>query len=446
MSLDKNTEIKIEPMSDRTININVPVLARVEGEGALDIRVEDRRITDLKLRIFEPPRLFEKFLEGRHYSEVPDIVTRICGICPVAYQMSAVYAFETLFGTQITPWIDAMRRAYYCGEWIESHALHIHLLALPDFLGYSSVPEMAKQFPHEVRRGLRLQGLGNELIKLFGARSVNPVGVKVGGFHRAPDEAAVATLVEQLRSALPDAKALLEWVATLNFPDRSQEFVSVTLQHPVEYPVNMLGTTLLTSAGHNLEISSFEEYFKESQVPHSTALHSHLDGSPYLVGPLARLNLNYEQLHHEVKASLSNTKIRFPSDNPYHNIVARAAEIYFALLEAVRLLEDYASPATAAVEVTPKAGSAYGCTEAPRGTLWHRYEVNGDGIITLAKLVPPTSQNQARIEEDLRLSLEALGLDNDEATLRQHAEQVIRNYDPCISCATHFIDLTVTRD
>ena len=446
MSLDKNTEIKIEPMSDRTININVPVLARVEGEGALDIRIEDRRITDLKLRIFEPPRLFEKFLEGRHYSEVPDIVTRICGICPVAYQMSAVYAFETLFGTQITPWIDAMRRAYYCGEWIESHALHIHLLALPDFLGYSSAPEMAKQFPHEVRRGLKLQGLGNELIKLFGARSVNPVGVKVGGFHRAPDEAAVATLVERLRSALPDAKALLEWVATLNFPDRSQDFVSVTLQHPVEYPVNMLDTTLLTSAGHNLEISSFEEYFKESQVPHSTALHSHLDGSPYLVGPLARLNLNYEQLHHEVKASLSNTKIRFPSDNPYHNIVARAAEIYFGLLEAVRLLEDYASPATAAVEVTPKAGSAYGCTEAPRGTLWHRYEVNGDGIITLAKLVPPTSQNQARIEEDLRLSLEALGLDNDEATLRQHAEQVIRNYDPCISCATHFIDLTVTRD
>jgi len=433
-------------MSDKTININVPVLARVEGEGALDIRIEDGSIVDLKLRIFEPPRLFEKFLEGRHYTEVPDIVTRICGICPVAYQMSAVYAFEQLFGTQITPWIDAMRRVYYCGEWIESHALHIHLLALPDFLGFTNAPAMAQQFPDEVRRGLKLQGLGNELIKLFGARSINPIGIKIGGFHKAPDKATVAALVERLRSALPDAKALLEWVATLNFPDRTQEFVSVSLQHPIEYPINMLDTTLVTSAGHNLKIDIFEDYFKESQVAHSTALHSHLEEKPYLVGPLARLNLNYGQLHDEVKETLSNTKINFPSNNPYHNIAARAAEIYYCLLEALRLLEDYQRPETAAVEVTPKAGTAYGCTEAPRGTLWHRYQIDDNGIITFSKLVPPTSQNQARIEEDLRLSLKALGLDNDEATLRQHAEQVVRNYDPCISCATHFLDLTVTRD
>jgi len=433
-------------MSDKTININVPVLARVEGEGALDIRIENGNITDLKLRIFEPPRLFEKFLEGRHYTEVPDIVTRICGICPVAYQMSAVYAFEKLFNTEITPWIDAMRRVYYCGEWIESHTLHIHLLALPDFLGFTNAPAMAKQFPAEVRRGLKLQGLGNEIIKLFGARSVNPIGVKVGGFHKAPEAETVEALVDKLRAALPDAKALLEWLATLDFPERSQEFVSVSLQHPFEYPINMLDTTLVSDAGHKLEINAYEDYFKEHQVPHSTALHSHLEGNPYLVGPLARLNLNFDQLPTEVKGILNNTNISFPSNNPYHNIVARAAEIYFGLLESVHLLEDYQRPASAAVEVTPKAGTAYGCTEAPRGTLWHRYEINDDGIITFAKLVPPTSQNQARIEEDLRLSLEALGLDNDETTLRQHAEQVIRNYDPCISCATHFLDLTVTRE
>ncbi len=433
-------------MSDRTININVPVLARVEGEGALDLRIENGSITDLKLRIFEPPRLFEKFLEGRHYSEVPDIVTRICGICPVAYQMSAVYAMEQLFGTQITPWIDAMRRVYYCGEWIESHALHIHLLAAPDFLGFENAPAMAKQFPDEVRRGLRLQGLGNELIKLFGARSVNPIGVKIGGFHKAPEEETVAALLERLRAALPDAKALIEWLATLDFPQRTQAFVSVSLQHPVEYPINMRDTSLATSAGHHIAINAFEDYFKESQVPHSTALHCHLDGKPYLVGPLARLNLNYDQLHDEVKTVLANTGIAFPSDNPYHNIIARAAEIYYALLEAVRLLENYQRPTAAAVEVTPKAGTAYGCTEAPRGTLWHRYEIDDEGIITAARLVPPTSQNQARIEADLHLSLEALGLDNDETTLRQHAEQVIRNYDPCISCATHFLDLTVTRN
>ncbi len=433
-------------MSDRTININVPVLARVEGEGALDLRIENGSITDLRLRIFEPPRLFEKFLEGRHYSEVPDIVTRICGICPVAYQMSAVYALEQLFNTEVTPWINAMRRVYYCGEWIESHALHIHLLAAPDFLGFENAPAMAKQFPAEVRRGLRLQGLGNQLIKLFGARSVNPIGVKVGGFHKAPDEATVAALVERLRTALPDAKALIEWLATLDFPQREQAFISVSLRHPLEYPINMHDTTLCSSTGHNIAINVFEYYFKESQVPHSTALHCHLEGKPYLVGPLARLNLNHEQLHDEVKQALADTGFTFPSHNPYHNIIARAAEIYYALLEAVRLLEDYQQPTAAAVEVTPKAGTAYGCTEAPRGTLWHRYEIDDHGIISAARLVPPTSQNQARIEADLHSSLQVLGLDNDETTLRQHAEQVIRNYDPCISCATHFLDLTVTRN
>ncbi len=432
-------------MSEKTININVPVLARVEGEGALDIRIENGRITQLKLRIFEPPRLFEKFLEGRHYNEVPDIVTRICGICPVAYQMSAVYAFEALFNTQITPWIDMMRRVYYCGEWIESHALHIHLLAAPDFFGFESAPAMAKQFPDEVRRGLQLQGLGNEIIKLFGARSVNPIGVKIGGFHKAPEAETVAVLLHKLRAALPDAKALLEWVTTFDFPERSQDFVSVSLQHPFEYPINMRGTAIRSSAGHKIAINEFEAHFKESQVPHSTALHCHLDGEPYLAGPLARLNLNYNLLHDEVKETLGNIDIAFPSSNPYHNIVARAAEVYYGLLEAVRLLEDYRRPASPAVEVTPIAGTAYGCTEAPRGLLWHRYEIDDSGIITAARLVPPTSQNQARIEADLRLSLEALGLDNDEATLRQHAEQVIRNYDPCISCATHFLDLRVSR-
>jgi len=433
-------------MSDRTIDINVPVLARVEGEGALDIRIEDNSITELKLRIFEPPRLFEKFLEGRHYTEVPDIVTRICGICPVAYQMSAVYAFEKLFGAQISPWIDAMRRVYYCGEWIESHALHIHLLAAPDFLGFENTPAMARQFPDEVRRGLRLQGLGNELIKLFGARSVNPIGVKLGGFHRAPDETTVATLVERLRASLPDARALIEWVATFNFPEHTQSFTSVSLKQAVEYPINMPGTAIHSDAGHDIAIEQFEDYFTEFQVPHSTALHCHLEGEPYLVGPLARINLNYDLLHDEVRDALESTAIAFPSDNPYHNIVARAAEIYYALLEAIRLLEDYQQPASASVEITAVAGTACGCTEAPRGLLWHRYEIDDSGIITAARLVPPTSQNQARIEADLHASLNALGLDNDETRLRQHAEQVIRNYDPCISCATHFLDLTVTRD
>ncbi|MGD9708392.1 MAG: nickel-dependent hydrogenase large subunit, partial [Halothiobacillaceae bacterium] len=182
-------------MTERTVSIHVPALTRVEGEGALRLRIEQGRIETLALNIFEPPRYFEKFLEGRRYTEVLDIVARICGICPVAYQMSAASALEDAFGLDPGPWVQAMRRVFYCGEWIQSHALHIHLLAAPDFLGYGSAVAMAADHPEVVRRGLSLQGLGNDLIRLFGGRSVHPVGACVGGFHHAPSVAEVESML-----------------------------------------------------------------------------------------------------------------------------------------------------------------------------------------------------------------------------------------------------------
>ncbi len=421
----------------------MPVLARVEGEGALDISIKQNKIERLELRIFEPPRLFEKLLEGRLYTEVPDIVSRICGICPVAYQMSAVHAFETLFGIDPGSWVRDMRRVFYCGEWLESHSLHIHLLAAPDFLGYDSAPAMAKEYSQELRRGLKLQALGNDLIRLFGARSVNPVGAKVGGFTRAPASEEINALLDKLHAALPDAEALIHWTAALKFPKLAQDFSSVSVSHPHEYPMNE--GDLISTQGLHIPINQFEHHFEEKQVIYSTALHCTLSGQPYLVGPLARMNLNYGKLHPEVKQSIEETKIQFPSQNVYHSIVARAAEIYYALIEAIRLLENYQVPKSPFVDVVPKKGIAYGCTEAPRGSLWHQYEINKKGVVQAARIVPPTSQNQARIEDDLRFTLEQYGLDATEEKLRFQAEQVVRNYDPCISCATHFLNLTVTR-
>ncbi len=428
---------------NREINIHVPVLARVEGEGALDIAIRDGRIADLKLRIYEPPRLFEKFLEGRDYNEVPDMVARICGICPVAYQMSAVHALEGIFGAQPGPWVRAMRRVLYCGEWMESHSLHIHLLAAPDFLGYDNAIAMARDYPDEVRRGLRLQGLGNAIIRLFGGRSVHPVGVRVGGFYRAPDQQDVHALLEKLRGALPDAEALVAWTASLDFPQDTQPCINVALRHTDEYPMNE--GRIVSSAGLDILVAEYEHHFRELQVPHSTALHSLLHDQPYLVGPLARLNLNLDKLPEQVTRALQATGIAFPSRNMFHSIVARAIEVYYALNEAVRLLEGYEYPSTPYVPIVPRAGVGYGCTEAPRGILWHRYETDEQGLITSARIVPPTSQNQARIEADLRQSLDAFGLANSDEDLRQRAETVIRNYDPCISCATHFLKLAVSR-
>jgi len=427
----------------RDISLNVPVLARVEGEAALSLVVRAGRIEELQLRIFEPPRLFEKFLEGRDYTEVPDMVARICGICPVAYQMSAVQAIESIFGVEPTPWVRDMRRAFYCGEWLQSHGLHIHLLALPDFLGFKSAVEMAAKYPAEVRRGLRLQGLGNDIIRLFGARSVHPVGARVGGFHRAPAPAEVEALLANLRAALPEAEALVRWLASLKLPHVEQDFVCIALRHPQDYP--LYEGRLASDRGLEAPVADFEKRFTEHQAPHSTALHCLHDGKPYLVGPLARLNLNAERLPSATKLLLKQTGLRLPSRNLYRSVVARALEMHCAIVEAVRLLENYTVPESPYVEVRPRAGVGCGATEAPRGLLWHRYELDDHGKVKAARIVPPTSQNQARIEEDLRATLEAQGLDRPEEKLRWTSETVIRNYDPCISCATHFLDLRVVR-
>jgi len=427
----------------RAVRINVPILARVEGEGALEVAIEGGRITELRLRIFEPPRLFEQLLVGRSYAEVPDIVARICGICPVAYQMSAVHALEAAFGVETNDWIRAMRRALYCGEWIQSHALHLHLLALPDFLGYDDAIAMARTHPAELKRGLRLQAAGNALIGLFGGRSVHPVGVKVGGFHRAPRAEDVRTMVATLRALVPEAAALVGWLASLALPEVREPFVSVSVRHPAEYP--MSEGRIVSSAALDIAAGDYERHFVESQVPHSTALHSLLGERPYLVGPLARLNLARDRLPAEVRQVLAATGIALPSENMFHSAVARAAEIHFALVEAIRLLERYAVPRAPDVPVAPRAAVGCAATEAPRGLLWHRYETDAAGRILHARIVPPTSQNQARIEADLRASLESHGLDRPDDELRRFGEMIIRNYDPCISCATHFLRLAVQR-
>ena len=427
----------------REVRIRVPLLTRVEGEGALDIAIRDGRIETLHLRIYEPPRLFEKFLEGRDCHEVPDMVARICGICPVAYQMSAVQALERVFGVDPGAHIRAWRRLFYCGEWLQSHSLHIHLLAAPDFLGFDSVTAMAKQYPDEVRRGLRLQALGNDIIRLLGGRSVHPVGACVGGFHRLPQADDTRDLLQRLQAARDDALDLLAWTAQLPLPDNEQDFVSVALRHPDEYPMN--GGRLVSSAGLDIAIEDYRQHFSEFQVPWSTALHAGLHGQPYLVGPLARLNLNLDRLPRAVRRALDATGIGFPSRNLFHSIVARAAEMLLALDEAIRILSQPPPDAPAAAVVTPRAGTGFGCTEAPRGVLWHRYEVDAAGRILKADIVPPTSQNQARIEQDLHQSLAAFGLQRNETELRHFAETVIRNYDPCISCATHFLRLNVDR-
>ena len=438
-----NTSNKNASPENRDIDINVPVMVRVEGEGALEFTARDGEIENLHLKIFEPPRLFEKFLENQHYLEVPNIAARVCGICPIAYQMTSILAMESVFGVKTTPWIDAMRRVIYCGEWLQSHSLHIHLLATPDFLGYDNAIAMAEDHPETVRRGMRLQGLGNDLLSLLGGRSVHPIGLKVGGFYRAPKASDVEVMVDKLKAALPDAEALVEWTAQLDLPDDTQDFVNVAIQSDKEYGINY--GNIISTTGLKIPFSEYRAHFKEHQVPHSTAFYSLLDGQSYFLGPLARVNLNYAQLPEKIRQHVVDCGMNFPSKNMFDNVRARAIECYFCIVEALDILQSYKKPSQPFVEVTPKAGHGLHCTEAPRGMIFHHFELDSTGQVKQATLIPPTSQNQARIEENLKYSVKQYGLHHSDDELRMLCEKIIRNYDPCISCSTHFLKLKVNR-
>lgn len=432
---------KEEARNTRTIAVDL--VARVEGEGALRVTVKDGTVQDVELRIFEPPRFFEAFLQGRHYSEVPDIVARICGICPVAYQMSAVHALEQIFGLRAEGSLRDLRRLIYCGEWIESHALHVYMLQAPDFLGYDSGIAMAKDHPAVVTRGLRLKKAGNAIMTLLGGRSVHPVSVKVGGFSRVPRRSELEGLKDELLWARDAAIETVRWVAEFDYPDFMSDYTYVALRHPDEYPFNE--GQVAVSSGLQISANEFEQHFTEHQVAYSNALHCTLDKSSYLVGPLARLNLNQEHLMPLAKQVLADRELSLPLRNPFHGIIARSVEILYALEESLRLIERYEPPPVSALPVVVRAGVGMACTEAPRGILYHRYQVDGAGMIREAKIVPPTSQNQSRIEQDLRLFMpRLLHLPDQEVALA--CERVIRCYDPCISCATHFLNLEITRE
>ncbi len=424
----------------RTISVNM--MARVEGEGALRVIVENGRVQDVQLRIFEPPRFFEAFLCGRSYAEVPDIVARICGICPVAYQMSAVHALEQIFDVRVEGALRDLRRLLYCGEWIESHTLHVYMLHAPDFLGYDNAIEMAKDHQQIVTRGLRLKKAGNRLITLLGGRSVHPVSVKVGGFSRVPTRRELTSLREEFLWARNAAADTVRWVAGFDFPPFTQEYTYVALKPREEYPFNE--GPIASSSGVEVPAAEFESRFREEQVPYSNALQCTLNGASYVAGPLARLHLNAGVLSPLARQVLAETGLRLPLRNPFHAIVARAVEILYATEETLRLIDCYDPPAESVVPFTVRGGTGMACTEAPRGALYHRYVVGEDGTVLEAKIVPPTSQNQRRMEDDLRAFVPAvLNLSDREAAAG--CERVIRCYDPCISCATHFLRLEVVR-
>jgi sulfhydrogenase subunit alpha len=440
-------------------HIVVKGLTRVEGAGSLRARVTAGRVDIVEFAIYEPPRFFERLLEGREIREVPDIVARICGICPVSYQLTACQALESALGVAVTPEIHLLRRLLACGEWIQSHALHIHLLHAPDFLGCDSCFTYPEAYAGFLDRGLRMKAIGGRILEMIGGRAVHPVNVTVGGFHRAPDATAVRGLVPDLEWGLHAAADTLDTVRRFEFPDFTQPYECVSLRAPRGYPMNdgrIVSSTATGDAGLDIPIDDYPRHFVERQVPHSTALSSFIvpGDRPYLCGPLSRLNNCLADLPTAARRAAVTCGIGWPSRNPFHSIVARAVEIMAAFEEALAIARSCrASVTPCRMPSAARAGTGCHATEAPRGLLYHRYEIGADGLVAKATIIPPTSQNQARIEADLRAYLPSLlesGDDpaslagrDDEASLG--CERLIRSYDPCISCATHFLTLHIDR-
>ncbi len=431
-------------MAARSVSIDVETLARVEGEGALHLRVKGSKVSDVKLRIYEPPRFFEAFLRGRSWTEAPDITARICGICPVAYQMSSVHAMEDAAGVKVTGQLRELRRLLYCGEWIESHTLHVFMLHAPDFLGYDDVIKMAGDHPELVQRALAVKKIGNDIVNVVGGREIHPINVRIGGFYRVPTRMELEPLLERLKLARDESVGFVKFVSTLPMQELEFDYEFVALRHPSEYPFNE--GNVASNKGIDIPVRDYERVFQEQHVAHSNALHSVIrDRGNYHTGPLARYNLNFDRLSPIAQQAAIEAGLGPVCRNPFQSILVRAVELLYACDEAIRIIEQYERPDRPFVEVQPKVGIGAGCTEAPRGILYHRYRIDEQGKIMEAKIVPPTAQNLPTIEDDVRRFVEShLDLGQNEMTLR--CEQTIRNYDPCISCATHFLELHIERE
>ena len=430
-------------LKDGSQVLQVGMLARVEGEGGMHLEIRDGVVQSVRLDIFEPPRFYEAFLRGRLWTEPPDITARICGICPVAYQSAACWAIERICGVPVTEPIRALRRLLYCGEWIESHALHIFLLHLPDFLGYDGAIEMAADHRELVERGLRLKKTGNAVMTAVGGRAIHPVNVRVGGFYRFPTPAELARLRPALERARDDAQATIRRVAALDFPRMEQPYEYLALRGPRGYPIEG-GDEVVTTGGSRFSVQQVGDHIHEHHVAHSNALHATLDGHTYAVGPLARYALNQDRLSPSCRQAAAEAGLGQICRNPFQSIVVRAVELAYAVEEALRIIDTWSGSGEPWVPVPSRPGTAWGASEAPRGTIFHRYTLDPDGVITDARIIPPTSQNQRSIEADLASAAQAW-VDLDEHTLTHRCEHAIRNYDPCISCATHFLDLRVSR-
>jgi sulfhydrogenase subunit alpha len=430
---DKTMPLKESTQKTKTIEVNY--IARVEGRGALNISIsKERKIKDLRFRIHEPPRFFEAFLIGRRYTELMELTSRLCGICPVAHQITALRAVENAIGLEPSEQTKDLRTLLALSAHIQSHVLSMYFLSLPDLLGYESTLAMTKDHLNDIKRGLKLKKLGNDLSDLIGGRAVHPVTAVVGGFTALPSKNKLQVIRKRLIEAKNDAFQTVNLFSKLKIPHFVRQCEHIAISNPKSYAINT--GRLRSTEGLNIHETEYRDYISEKQVPYSTALHSQLKtkGS-FMVGPLPRVNLNFEQLTSDAKEAAKRSEVKFPNYNPFVSHLARAIELVHSIDESINII-DRLPLKEEPRNVSCRAGFGAAITEAPRGSLYHSYVLDNNGIIRKADLVPPTAHNANNVEKDMHEFLGTM-LDEPVEEIQRKCEMLIRAYDPCISCSAH---------
>ncbi|MBI5192531.1 MAG: Ni/Fe hydrogenase subunit alpha [Nitrospirae bacterium] len=421
-------------------NINIHHITRVEGHGNIVLNIKEGRIEELRLEIVESPRFFELMLIGRHISEAPHITSRICGICAISHATASLKGCEAALGITPSTAVTLLRKILVHAEILQSHILHLYLLVAPDFFNAGSVIPLARSHPDVVKRGLRLKKAANEICRILVGRHVHPISMTIGGFTKAPSKKDLSDVRRVIEDAIPDIDETVNLFAGIVAPEFSRETRYCSLKDGGEYA--LYGGNLYSKDVPVTDPSAYREFITEDVIEYSTAKHVKSDGKSIMVGALARLNNNYNQISAEAKEAAKRLGLTFPCTNSFMNNAAQVLECVHSLYDSLRLLDLLSADSTNTVagDVVFKEGLGVGIVEAPRGTLYHEYGTDDKGIIRSVNCIIPTGQNLLNIENDIRAMVPAI-LDLPKIEIEKRLEMLVRAYDPCISCSTHFLEV-----
>ena len=422
------------------LNVEVAPLSRVEGHGDLIINVKNKKIEKLIFRIPESPRFFEAMLVGRKYDEPSHITSRICGICSVAHTCASIKATEKALDVKPSDQTIKLRKLIYHHENVQSNVLHVYFLAAPDFFGVGSIIPLVETYPEVVNIALRTKKMANDIVRIIGGRAVHPIRTVIGGFTKLPTEEEMIKMKEILQASYPDLEKSLEILRTLKIPEFERKTEYISISDTSDYA--LYDGNIKSTDGWEIDDQDYLDKMKEKVVKYSTAKHCWANGNVFMVGALARFNNNYQKLTGNAKKYAEDLGLVAPCHNTFMNNIAQFVEIVHSIDDSIRLidkiLEEGLDEDKAMAEIKPKAGRGVGVVEAPRGLLIHDYTYNDKGRVEKANLIIPTGMNYANIEKDMHALVPSI-IDKSEDEIRLTCEMLIRAYDPCISCSTHFL-------